>query len=1018
VADRDVTVRLRADIASYQRDMAAAAASTQAFARNAQGSGKEIDKLSGRLRLATDAALIFGGALAPLGAAAIGGVVALSAQLGSMAGALGVTLLAVHGLGDGLKALDAYQLSPTAENLAKLNQQMANLGPSGEHFVRFLDSLEPDLKSLQMAARDGLFPGAEAGIDSLLQRLPEVRSLVSGIADELGKLAADAGAQLGGPKFDAFFKYLRTDGIKILDDTSRTLGNLAEAAANTFAAFGGVSTDFSGGLLKFSQELADASANLSTSAGFQEFVQYIETAGPQVLSTLEAVGNALLQVVEATAPLGGPVLTGITAFANAIAKIADSDIGTPIFAALAALALLNRSVMLTDKLMSATFGGPAVTKFKGYAAGLTTVVSAQQRAQMSATELDAANTEVSRSFGKFALPAAGLALTMSGIADNTGLANTAMLSLAGPWGAAAGFALDMWHATDGLKESMKTLDLAMASGDVDTLTAALQGANAELEKAHANTILGSSAFGDFAGSIVNTIAPASNMEKFMGMLTGKTGDLEDKSAAAAKELAGLADGSIQAFNPVHTLASAIQDTTEAAQQEAQALQAATDAMEAHRSEALKGVNAALDYQAAIDDANKALKDNGKNADATTEKGRANLKSLYALASAWNAQSNAAKNAKGSLEDARHNFIDTAEQMGVTADKAHQLANKLFEIPPKRKTQIELDGADEAISKVKTLADLRNALHSKDITIALHYQTIGNRGPTGGGPLPGGQPQADGGTVGGARHPYGDKVLSMLAPGEEVISNRHGQADRFRADRAAGRIPGYANGGTAGSTYTSMVGGGNAVAGVQVWTSGVYSIAKALKAFKAELDAASKSVDKEKQARDDLISAEQAFMQSVGGAYSKADLFSGGLSDFDTGLSANINDTQAAQAALATAAAHGLNGPLYQALAASGNLSLLQEFAGLSSDQIGIREQQFAAQSNAQSTLGASAATAAGFTQAIKDQTKELKEAQQERKQLAATIKELQAKLPGKVEDGARKGIAEREKRTHTRVRTG
>ena len=55
--------------------------------------------------------------------------------------------------------------------------------------------------------------------------------------------------------------------------------------------------------------------------------------------------------------------------------------------------------------------------------------------------------------------------------------------------------------------------------------------------------------------------------------------------------------------------------------------------------------------------------------------------------------------------------------------------------------------------------------------------------------------ADGGTVSGPRHPYGDKVLSMLAPGEEVITNRHGEADRFRADRAAGRIPAYADGGT-------------------------------------------------------------------------------------------------------------------------------------------------------------------------------------------------------------------------------
>jgi hypothetical protein len=65
-----------------------------------------------------------------------------------------------------------------------------------------------------------------------------------------------------------------------------------------------------------------------------------------------------------------------------------------------------------------------------------------------------------------------------------------------------------------------------------------------------------------------------------------------------------------------------------------------------------------------------------------------------------------------------------------------------------------------------------------------------------------QAQADGGTihhaaagwtVSGPRDPYGDKVLAYLAPGEEVITNRHGEADRFRADRAAGRIPAYANG---------------------------------------------------------------------------------------------------------------------------------------------------------------------------------------------------------------------------------
>jgi TP901 family phage tail tape measure protein len=67
-------------------------------------------------------------------------------------------------------------------------------------------------------------------------------------------------------------------------------------------------------------------------------------------------------------------------------------------------------------------------------------------------------------------------------------------------------------------------------------------------------------------------------------------------------------------------------------------------------------------------------------------------------------------------------------------------------------------------------------------------------------------QADGGTVLGQRKPYGDKVLTMLAPGEEVITNRNGEADRFRRDRREGRIPAYAGGGTVGGAYGMAKGG--------------------------------------------------------------------------------------------------------------------------------------------------------------------------------------------------------------------
>lgn len=56
--------------------------------------------------------------------------------------------------------------------------------------------------------------------------------------------------------------------------------------------------------------------------------------------------------------------------------------------------------------------------------------------------------------------------------------------------------------------------------------------------------------------------------------------------------------------------------------------------------------------------------------------------------------------------------------------------------------------------------------------------------------------AGGGTVDGApRKPYGDKVLRMLAPGEEVISNSNGQADKYRPLLKAINAGGMAKGGT-------------------------------------------------------------------------------------------------------------------------------------------------------------------------------------------------------------------------------
>lgn len=1019
MADRRVSVTLEANIAQYQRALAEAAAATQLTGRatdrlggdlervegQSKRTGSEIDKLSGRLRLFTDAALVLGPALAPLGAFAVGGIVTMSAQLGSLAGALGVTVLAVNGLGDGLKALDAYQLEPTAANLEKLNQEMEKLGPAGRNFVHYLDSIEPELKKLQNSARAGLLPGAEEGIDALLERLPEVRRLIRATAEEVGDLAAGGGTALAGEGFDGFFEYLRTDGIPILDDTAKTIGNLIEAAANLTQAFAPTQRDFSGGLLEWSRGLADASVDLESNAGFQELMRYIHETGPQVVETLGSLANAMLQIVEATAPLGGPVLMALEGVADAVAVIADSDLGTPIFAALGALALYNRAMQMSTKLGESTWGGAAVGRLKTYTTGLLAVTSAQERAQMSATELDRANGRNWAGMAKGVGAASLLAANLSGLDEKAGLSNTSMMALmgtmAGPWGVAAGaaigYAMDFAAANDTLDDSLQSMDLASASGDVEAYAQSIANAKKALDDFKPDPSVKDALLG------FGAIGMLRNKDNFAGIWGNITG-ANDEAAAAIEEnekhLAALEARGGTAIGTMADFARVMDEATESAEAEAQALRDSVDAMREKRQEALRALDAELNYQQAIDDAKKSLKENGKTVDETTNKGRENLRNLYSLADAWNQQSDAAKNAKGSLADARQNFIQVAQDMGMAEGKAKRLADRLFEIPSKRKTeiQVETSQADAALRALKARMD---AIKNKSVTVSVNQHTVRQQG----GQLP----------------TENDAVNTPRRAPRQPRQGRITAFDIYTTSRGAGSLYGVmrdtADDATGDEDNSGSKNPGRGRKTMTGWLASAY----ALRVLQKALDEATKSVDKNKQRLDELTAAQDALISAVGGAYSKADLFSGGLSDFDAGVEANTNDTNAANMALAQAVSNGLDGALYDALAKSGNLTLVQEFAGLSAAEIERREQAFASQSNAQGALGMSAAMAEGLPAAIAAQTKELQEAQKERRQQARLFHSVEAevkRIGDRVEEGARKGVRDRDRKTQADVRAG
>lgn len=336
---------LKGELDGLGRDSTRAGTNLDKTATSAKKASPEIDRLSGRLRLLRDTAILLGPALVPLGAGAIPLLTGSLAALGSAAGGIGVSILALKGVGDAVKALDDYRLEPTAENLQAVRIEMEKLGPAGAHFVRYLESIEGELRSLQMVARKGMLPGLEDGIDAALERLPGVRKIVRELAEGMGELATSAGRDFRpGGDWDAFFRYLDTDGKDTLVSFGNAIGDITNGLADMMVAFAPVTRQFTGGFEEMAQSFADWAAGLDESRSFQEFLDYVRENGPRAVDMLGSLVRSFSSIVQAAAPVGAVTLPIITKLLDVIGTLASSPLGTPFIVALGAVTAYTRAV--------------------------------------------------------------------------------------------------------------------------------------------------------------------------------------------------------------------------------------------------------------------------------------------------------------------------------------------------------------------------------------------------------------------------------------------------------------------------------------------------------------------------------------------------------------------------------------------------------------------------------------------------------------------------------------------------
>lgn len=342
-----------------------------------------INTLTGRLSILANVAATIGPALVPIGAVALPAIVGLTAQVGAAALGVGTLVAAFQGVGDTLTALNDAALEPTADNLTAARRAMHELSPAAGDFVLQLQELRPVLADLRDAAAEGFFPGASEGLDSLMQRLPEFEQIFSRVAQTSGTLAEDMGAALASGQFDEFFEMLRTDAPRSLDSFARAAGNIAAGLADIFVAFGPLTAEVDGFLLTASRGFREFADGLSETDGFRDFVAYVRTNGPRVAEAAMAIGDALVQIVQAAAPLGGPALMAIEAFATAIAAIAGSDFGTPILTAVAALSAFNMAMGAFTALSATRAVTALTTSFTGLHGAMLAAATAATALQVA-----------------------------------------------------------------------------------------------------------------------------------------------------------------------------------------------------------------------------------------------------------------------------------------------------------------------------------------------------------------------------------------------------------------------------------------------------------------------------------------------------------------------------------------------------------------------------------------------------------------------------------------------------------
>lgn len=919
--------------------------STQGLQRDIENTGqsakkaeKELDSYTGRLGFLASAIAAVAPAAVPIGAVGVAGLAGVANDAGMAATAVGSLLLALHGVMPALKAVNKAALEPTAANLQAASLAMQQLSPDARRFVVELQSMEPLLHSIQASAASGWFPGLTQALEHLRPLAPTISKIFHDVGTVGGNLAAKGAAALAGPQWRDFFKFVDTEAPKALAAMGHVLGSLTHGLSQLWMAFSPLNNGFNNWLVGVAKGFDSWATGLSQTQGFQDFIAYIDQNGPKVAAAVKAIANAVIQIVQAAAPLGGPTLDAITALANALAAIANSPLGTPIMlllqmagvARLAGGAIGGLAKAYKDLFIAETEAGAAGKGGIKGAAG-PAAAAALLGGTTATAGFDALGNALSPGQKDLGTPN-NIAAIVGSIHHSTGFQGVLGGYLADP-AKLVGFNPDHIGDKGPYQQADAGLAQLVASGNGQKAAAIFAKINAQVADAPKYF----PAYESSLKGVGSATASAAN----------KTAALRAANKQTADSFVNLADDMKKPTLSLDNLVARWR--SQAAAEAALGKNIATAIAKGANPEALSKVIDQLGPQAGL---------------AIQQLARGGKKGIADLNAAFHTGQHAANTYNNSLNTLRTSMLGLPHNVTAT---------------------VKLDGVDRAISGIATLRQRLSNPIVQSVQVQYHGKNV-TVNPTAGGPglnplLPGGK-HADGGLIVGPGGPRDDRILARLSnkeyvmPADAVEHYGVGFMDMLRARR-------FANGGYAGSSSTSTPRSG-ALAGLD----------HHLRGLNASLAAATAAVNKEKAARDSLVSKMSTLSDSVTTGL-RSDLFgtvnpwqsqfggSSGGSVMST-LQGDIANARKEQGAIAMLKKKGVTGDALAEILAQGGLAGALEFASLPASELAAYQRSFNLRQRLTAADGRAAGIAA-YGSAVSADNKQLRS-------LNATVRRLEAEV--------------------------